>query len=314
MKAWTNSIGPHNWLAFAVLYIILIAATLIVILLRRRAGKNYIELIERMQSWWLMIILFSLAMLINKVTMIIFFGYISFLALKEYFTMIPTRQIDRRIVFIAYLSIPLQYLLVGFHWYGLFVIFIPLYLFLLIPLRMVTLGETAGFLTSASKIHWGVMLTVYCLSYIAFLGVIPQAAGHNNLRIGYVLYLLFLTQFNDVAQYCWGKLLGKRKLNPNVSPNKTLAGAVGGVITSVILSCIIGPYLTPMGFSMAAIAGVLISCAGLMGDLTLSAVKRDLGIKDTSNLLPGHGGILDRMDSLIFTAPIFFHFMRYFYF
>ena len=128
------------------------------------------------------------------------------------------------------------------------------------------------------------------------------------------LFLLLLTELNDVAQYCWGKLLGKHKISPTVSPNKTMEGFIGGVLTTVPLAMLLAPWLTPFSSLDAVLAGALIAVAGFFGDLSLSALKRDLGIKDSGNLLPGHGGILDRVDSLTYTAPLFFHFTRYYYF
>src|SRR3990167_466600 len=310
-----SDVNLTNWIAFAVIYGLLVIASLLILLFRKRlAQKQYLELSDRIRSWWIMAILFTLALTINQVTLIIFFAYISYLALKEYFTIIPTRQVDRRAIFLAYLGIPLQFLWVGIRWYGMFVIFIPVYLFLLIPMRLVTLGQTKGFIKASGTLHWGVMLTVYCVSYVAYLGVLPNAVDAKNQGISYILFLVFLTQFNDVAQYCWGKSLGKKKIIPEVSPNKTTVGFLGGIFTTMVVSFFISPYLTPFSCWLAIIAGLLISVAGFIGDVTMSAVKRDLGIKDTGSLLPGHGGILDRMDSLIFTAPVFFHFLRYLYY
>ncbi|MER2529688.1 MAG: phosphatidate cytidylyltransferase, partial [Candidatus Competibacter denitrificans] len=106
----------------------------------------------------------------------------------------------------------------------------------------------------------------------------------------------------------------KHKISPTVSPNKTVEGFVGGAMTTLLLSALLAPWLTPFGLRDALLAGALIAVAGFFGDLSLSALKRDLGIKDSGRLLPGHGGILDRIDSLTYTAPLFFHFSRYLYF
>lgn len=312
---WLEAISDTNLLAFGILYLLLILATIITISIKSKIEKKqYIELKERVRSWWFIITFFILALIISKTTMIVFFAFVSFLALKEYFSIIPTRQIDRRVIFIAYISIVFQYVWVGTEWYGMFVIFIPVYLFLLIPARMVILGETKGFLKASSTLQWGLMLTVYCLSYISYLGMLPFAKDPVNSGISLILYLAFLTQFNDVAQYCWGKFLGRKKITPKVSPNKTTAGFLGGIGTTMLLSLLISPFLTQFTWPIALVSGFLISFAGFIGDLTMSAIKRDLGIKDTGNILPGHGGILDRLDSIIFTAPLFFHYVRYLYY
>ena len=160
------------------------------------------------------------------------------------------------------------------------------------------------------------MTTVFAISHIAYLNVLEHDRNTGALM---VIFLVALTECNDIAQYIWGKNFGKRKIIPKVSPNKTVEGLSGGIGTSIILSIVLAPMLTPISFSgtgfLHSIAiGVLIGVFGFIGDVVMSAVKRDIGIKDTGTLLPGHGGILDRLDSLIFTAPVFFHFMAYFYY
>jgi phosphatidate cytidylyltransferase len=124
-----------------------------------------------------------------------------------------------------------------------------------------------------------------------------------------VLFLVVLTQLNDVAQFLWGKSLGRRKIVPEVSPGKTWAGFLGGVATTTLLATLSGPYLTPLNQQQSLIAGLIIGVGGFIGDVSISALKRDLGIKDSGSLLPGHGGILDRVDSLTYTAPLFFHYV-----
>ncbi|WP_299195239.1 phosphatidate cytidylyltransferase [uncultured Amphritea sp.] len=280
---------------------------------RQHPDKDYTELRQRVQSWWLMIGILFAALLFNQTLAVVFFGFLSFLALKEFLSIVPTRQTDRRVIFWAYLSIPVQYYWVAIGWYGMFIIFIPVYIFLLLPVRMVLLGETRGFIRSAGILHWATMLTVFCISHIAYLLVLPvknEAAGY----IGPVLFLLFMTQFNDVCQYIWGKKLGRHKIIPRVSPNKTWEGFLGGVASITLLGGLTAPLLTPLNWWQGLIAGLLISVSGFFGDVVISSVKRDLQIKDTGSLIPGHGGILDRMDSLIFTAPLFFHFLFYSYY
>ncbi|MEI2741023.1 MAG: phosphatidate cytidylyltransferase [Candidatus Competibacter sp.] len=272
------------------------------------------ELRQRVRSWWLIVALCSLALTFNRAAALVFFGFVSFLALKEYLTLVPTRQADRRVLFWAYLSIPLQYYWIGIEWYGMFIIFIPVYLFLLLPVAMVLVGDTQGYLRAAGTLHWGLMSMVFSLSHVAFLLVLPQGQYPRVSGPGLVLFLLLLTELNDVGQFCWGKLFGRHKISPTVSPNKTVEGFVGGAATTVLLSALLAPWLTPFGLRDALLAGGLIAVAGFFGDLSLSALKRDLGVKDSGALLPGHGGILDRVDSLTYTAPLFFHFTRYLYF
>jgi phosphatidate cytidylyltransferase len=155
------------------------------------------------------------------------------------------------------------------------------------------------------------MAMVFSVSHVAYLLVLPAGVNPGAGGAGLVLFLVFLTQFNDVAQYCWGKLLGRHKALPSVSPGKTTEGVIGGLATTVALAWLLAGWLTPLSDIEALAAGALIGMAGFIGDVTVSALKRDLGVKDSGSLLPGHGGILDRIDSLIYTAPLFFHFIYY---
>lgn len=291
---------------------VLIVASLIVWALQyKNPQKNYSELRLRVKSWWLMVAIFAFAITVNTTTAVLFFAFLSFLALKEFLSLIPTRRADRRVLFWAYLAIPLQYYWVGTAWYGMFIIFIPVYIFLLLPTRMVLIGETKDFLRAAGTVHWGLMVTVFSISHIAYLLVLPPERNPQAAGAGLVLYLIFLTQFNDVAQYVWGKLTGRHKIIPKVSPNKTWEGFLGGVATTVLLAFFIAPWLTPLTRLESLAAGLLIGVGGFIGDVIISAVKRDVGVKDSGALLPGHGGILDRIDSLTYTAPLFFHFIYY---
>jgi phosphatidate cytidylyltransferase len=158
------------------------------------------------------------------------------------------------------------------------------------------------------------MTMVFSISHVAYLLVLPAVAGSRAGGAGLLLYLVFLTQANDVAQFLWGKSLGKNKIVPSVSPNKTWEGFLGGVGTTTVLAALLSGLLTPLSVPQSLLAGILIATAGFVGDVTISAVKRDIGVKDSGSLLPGHGGIMDRIDSLTYTAPLFFHFIYYLYY
>lgn len=294
-----------------VLVLLVIASGVSITLKRLRPNNDYQELRQRVKSWWLMITLVFAALLMGKGVSTVFFGFLSFLALKEFLSIVPTRMTDRRVILWLYLAIPVHYYWVYAEWYGMFIIFIPVYLFLFIPTRMLLVGETEGFIRSAARYHWAVMATVFCLSHIPYLLVLPASVNPAGGPIGLIIYLLFLTQFNDVAQYVWGKTLGKRKIAPLISPNKTWGGFLGGLLTTMAAAALLAEHLTPLSWQEGLIAGAIIGPAGFVGDLTMSAVKRDLKIKDTSQLIPGHGGILDRLDSLIYSSPLFFHYLYY---
>lgn len=294
----------------AIFALLLIATVINRVLVWLRPGKDWRELTLRIRTWWVIIVLFSLALLSPNWLALTFFALVSFMALKEFLTLVPSRQSDRMPLLWMFIAIPLNYWLIGIGWYGMFVVFIPVYVFLFLPARMVIAGDTQGFLRTASQLHWSLMTTVFAFSHVAFLLVLPADGMQTGALL--VLFLVGLTEFNDIAQYLWGKSLGRIKVIPKVSPNKTLAGLLGGVATTALAATVLGPLLTPLSWPMALLAGIIIGITGFCGDVVMSAIKRDIGVKDSGTLLPGHGGILDRLDSLIFTAPVFFHFVRYF--
>lgn len=283
-------------------------------LMRLRPTHNYTELKLRIQTWWWLAAILLLTLGVSRPVGVAVLAVISFMAFKEFVSLVPTRPIDNGVLLLAYLAIPVQYLWVHLAWYGMFIIFLPVYVFLLLPLRMVMAGETKGFLRAVGTLHWGLMTTVFSLSHLAYLLALPVRAGAHGPVRGELLvfFLLVLTQLNDVAQYLWGKWLGRTKITPKVSPNKTLEGLLGGLATTTLLAWLIGPWLTPLSPLLAVLAGALISLFGFTGDVVVSALKRDIGVKDSGTALPGHGGILDRLDSLTYTAPLFFHFLYYF--
>ena len=299
--------------SLAVIFALLVIATLANgLLVWRRPGKDWRELTLRIRTWWVIIVLFSLAILSPPWLALTFFALVSFMALKEFLTLAPSRQTDRMPLLWMFIAIPINYWLIGINWYGMFVVFIPVYAFLFLPVRMVIAGDTQGFLRYASQHHWSLMTTVFAFSHVAFLLVLPDDGKQTGALL--VLFLVGLTEFNDIAQYLWGKSMGRIKVIPKVSPNKTLAGLVGGVATTTLAAAVLGPLMTPLSIPMAMLAGLIIGISGFCGDVVMSAIKRDIGVKDSGTLLPGHGGILDRLDSLIFTAPVFFHFIRYLYY
>lgn len=296
---------------------VLILATLITgVLVWRYPQRNWLELRLRIKTWWWIVGLFLLILLTPRWVGVSLIALVSFLGFKEFLTLAPTRPEDHWALAWAFLAIPVQYAFVGISWFGMFLAFIPVYMFLLLPMQMVVAGEPRGFLRAAATMQWGLMSTVFGLSHLAQLLVLPTLMVEGREITGYTLlfYIAVLTQSNDIAQYLWGKWLGRHKVIPRVSPNKTVEGLIGGVITTTALGTLIGPWLTPMSLEASAAMSCLLAFAGFVGDVVMSAVKRDIGVKDSGNLLPGHGGILDRLDSLMYTAPLFFHLLYYFYY
>ncbi|PHS34670.1 MAG: phosphatidate cytidylyltransferase [Sulfurovum sp.] len=271
------------------------------------------ELKDRINSWWIIIAFFTVGAILNTTMAMFFFGLLSYLALKEYFSLIPSRQTDRRVMFYAYLAIVPQYYFAGIEWYGMFIIWIPVLMFLILPFRQVLIGETQGFLENTSRVQWGLMMFVFGLSHLAYMITLSPVGSNSVGGTELVLYLVLLTELNDVLQYVWGKSIGKRKIIPKVSPNKTVEGFLGAFV-SISMLAVLFSFLTPFTWYEALIAGMIISWAGFIGDVVVSMIKRDIGVKDSGNMLPGHGGILDRVDSLIYTAPLFFHYVYYLYY
>jgi phosphatidate cytidylyltransferase len=271
---------------------------------RRRPERDHGELTRRIRSWWVILLGTGLALSLGTAGVLVACALVSYLALKEYFSVVPIRQGDRVVLLVAYLAIPTQWWWISQHAYGLFIIWVPVYLFILLPSVMVLRGETGGYLHALGILFWGLMICVFAIGHVAYLYMLPAGAG-------LLLALLVLTQGNDVAQYVWGRAVGRRRIAPAVSPNKTVEGFVGGLLTTTVLAVVIVPLLTPLSWPVVLAIGPLVAVSGFLGDLAMSAVKRDLGIKDTGRLIPGHGGVLDRVDSLVFTAPIFFHLVRY---
>ena len=266
----------------------------------------------RVFSWWVMVAIFVAAAALRGVGTTILFAASSFFALREYITLTPTRRADHRLLFWAFFVIlPIQYWLVGAKWYGLFSIFIPVYAFLFVPARAVIAGDTEKFLERTAKIQWGLMVCVYFVSYVPAL-LMLEIPGFEGQNAKLLFFFVTIVQLSDVLQYTWGKLLGRHKVAPTVSPGKTWEGLLGGVLTASLLGMALF-WITPFAPWQAGLMSLAIALVGFAGDLTMSAIKRDLGVKDFGELIPGHGGALDRLDSLCFAAPVFFHLTRYFF-
>jgi phosphatidate cytidylyltransferase len=295
-----------------VLAILVLGSIAAALMPRLKPGKDHSNLKQRVASWWVMAGLLIIALLWGWPAMTVLFAVVSFIALREFLSLSPLSREDRLIALLAYLAVPASYAFVWLGEYGIYLVFIPVWTFLATPFLMAIAGQTERYLTRAAIIHWGLVTCVYTLGYVPLLMRTPASEAPQAGPAGLVLLLLFATEANDVAQYCWGKALGRRKIMPRVSPNKTWEGFLGGWATTTALILLIGPLLTPLsGWGLWSIA-LLLPPVGFAGDVTMSAVKRDLGVKDTSALIPGHGGVLDRVDSLTFTAPMFFHLAAFF--
>ncbi len=306
---FTEFIGDsETLLVIGLIYGILVfSTTLFWVLGKLKPNANFDELKMRNRSWWVMATIFIVATFIDPVISYISFALLSFIALRELTSISKNiREADRRILIWCYLAIPVQYLFAYYKSYGLFLTFIPVFMHLWIPFMLVIKGVTQDIGRSMSVLPTQLMLTVFGVSHLAFLLSLPDLEGFAAGGRGLLLFIVFITEMNDVFQFTWGKLLGRYKVMPTISPNKTWEGLIGGVITTTIVGYFLR-FLTPFSEMEAIIVCFSVSIAGFIGDVVISAVKRDIGKKDTGTTIPGHGGILDRIDSLAMTGPVFFH-------
>lgn len=306
---YTDNLKTAVIILYSVIFILMAAVKIIAAVNKKDTENMWI----RLKSFLMIVIFFTVAFSFNKITAFVFLILISYLALKEFLSLIPTRRTDRNVLLWAYWSIPICYYIIYIKWATLFYLWIPLYVFILISIRMVMSGNVKGFLKNLAVFQYGLMTTVYALGYLGLLLVIPAKYNPQGGSIGLLFFILVFTVSNDFLQMFSGKTFGKHKIIPQVSPNKTWEGLIGGVIGSTVLAVVMGKFLTPLSTGQLIFLGSALSVFGFFGDVTMSAIKRDLGVKDTSTLIPGHGGILDRLDSLLFTAPLFFHYFAYTY-
>lgn len=311
-----NPMEKFYWLIGGVIFLLGIASLAGWILHRRARSDSQIAVIDnlnaRVRAWWVMVAVFTFAFLAGTNATLVMFALISFFALREFITLAPTRPGDHRSLSVAFfILIPAQYWLIGIHWYALFAIFIPVYAFLLLPALSALTQDAEDFLARVAKIQWGVMVTVYCISHVPALLLleIPGYEGQNALLL---FYLVLVVQISDVLQYVFGKLFGKTKIAPVISPSKTVEGFIGGAASATLIGTAMW-WVTPFTPMQAASLSFVIVLMGFLGGLSLSGVKRSLGAKDWGSMIEGHGGMMDRMDSISFAAPVFFHLTRYFF-
>ncbi len=291
---------------------LLLVASLIGWALGRRTPSPTIEnLNARIRAWWVMIGIFGISVLIGPGATMVLFTLISFYTLREFLSLTPTRPADHWPLLAAfYVFLPLQYWLIWTEWYGLASILIPVYGFVLLPCLAVVKGDVDDFLLRIARTQWGLMLTVYCISHAPALLTLDIPDYRERFLL--LFFLLTVSQFSDVAQYVVGKLYGRRKVAPIVSPSKTWEGLLGGGAVAMALGTGLW-WITPFSPWVAGLMAAIIVLMGFFGGIVLSAVKRSMGVKDWGSMVQGHGGVLDRMDSVAFSAPIFFHVIRYFY-
>ena len=295
-------------------FAILIVATVISRMLRARSGNTELvgNLIARINAWWGMVALLAVAMIAGTAGVVILFALISFAALREFLTLTAKRRADHYALLISFfIVLPLQYILIWTNWYGMYSIFIPVYVFLLLPIVAVLRGDTENFLVRIAETQWGLMICVFAASHVPAL-IMLDIAGFEGKNVLLIAFLVVTVQISDVLQYVWGKLLGKHKIAPRLSPSKTWEGFLGGVLSASLIGAGLW-WMTPFTPLQAFLLALMCTLLGFFGGLVMSAIKRDKGVKDWGHLIAGHGGFVDRLDSVVFSAPIFFHIVRYFW-
>jgi len=284
----------------------------------------------RIRAWWMMFMVLIAGLILGYVSTVVLFGVISFWALREFITMTPTRRGDHRTLFWTFVIFtPLQYVLVGFgsYMYSVYTVMIPVYASLFIPARVAIAGDPKRFLERVAKIQAGLLICVYCLSHApAILGLELTDATGTRWTIGtdaadnpipgsnasVLFFFVLMVQLNDVFQYMWSHLLGKHVIAPQINASRTWEGFIGGALSTMLVGMLLS-WATPFGLYWSGpIAGV-VALAGFAGSMTMSGIKRDRGVKDYGTLVSGHAGVLDRIDSLCFAAPVFFHLTRFFF-
>jgi phosphatidate cytidylyltransferase len=183
-------------------------------------------------------------------------------------------------------------------------------MYIFLTFRTVASGEIDNITRSLGAIHWTVMLTIFSFSHLAYILSFPPKSDYAAGNGGMILFIILITELNDVFQFTSGKLFGKNKIIPSVSPNKTVEGFVGGMILTTLTGYFLR-FLLPINADKTIILTILLCIVGFGGDITLSAVKREHKIKDMGTSIPGHGGMMDRLDSLAFTSITFFYLIRY---
>jgi phosphatidate cytidylyltransferase len=267
----------------------------------------------RLRGWWIMCTVLAAAFWLGTTATVVLFGLVSFWALREFITLTPTRKGDHRALFwVFFLFTPLHYVLVGLNRYDVFSVFLPVYATLFVLARVAFAGDYKRFLERTAKIQAGLVVCVYCLSFAPALLKIPitGATVGGNFRL--LFFLILLVQFADCMQYVWSRMLGRRLVAAAVSSNRTWEGLLGSATSTALLAAVLWWAAPPFEPWQAALAGFVVALMGFAGGMTMSAIKRDRGVKDYGTLVVGHGGVLDRIDSICFAAPVFYHMTQLF--
>lgn len=293
---------------------LLVGAGMVLSLLKWVLRKEVSSIWATYKSWLIMAPLLLGGVFAGRATMIVFLCLIAALGFKE-FARATGLYHDWWMTGAVYLGITVtgvtclvrqpNGLEPGEGWYGLFIA-LPVYAVALIMLIPILRNRVQGQLQCVSLAIVGFIYIGWMFGHLAFL-------ANSTNAYGYLLYIIFATELNDVAAFTFGKLFGKHQFRSNISPKKTWEGSLGALAVSLALPWALRFSFPHFGPLQLVLTGLIVGVGGQLGDLTISVIKRDIGIKDMGAGIPGHGGILDRIDSLIYVAPLFFHMAGYFY-
>lgn len=279
---------------------------------------------NRVFAWLTICLMLTVAMLFDRWVTVTFFGLISFWALREFITMTPTRRGDHRTLFwVFFLFTPFQYVMVAMDWYQAYTVLIPVYASLFIPARIAFTSDHKRFLERTAKIQFGLLICVYALSHTPALLYLDLNYWNNSNGVlmpwrgnpaGLLLFFLVMVQISDAMHFVWDRLFGRHVIAETVNATRTWEGLIGSAFCTALCGMAIELFLdvTPFTWYGAGMMALLISVMASSGSMTMSAIKRDRGIENYGTLVQGHAGVLDRIDSVCFAAPIFFHVTRFF--
>lgn len=310
--------SPHLLWFFACLFGMLTIGTLVrMAMLKGHSDARTDSHFKSLRSWWMLAILLSVASLLGQIGVLLLLGVAGILSLKEFVQILGWKSVGGPTTCIAFAIVPIYYSLLAFGYAEQVRSMAPVAILLLLGSVRAWLGLTDGFIRVTAAMIWGAMLFVYCLSHAYFVMTLPDLPVPWAGNVGWFLYLIVLTETNDIAQAIVGRSIGRTKIAPLTSPNKSLEGLLGGIAVTTVMAISLAPWLTSYmhhswstGTILSVVSGLLIATAGFLGDLNKSGIKRDAGIKDSGTMLPGQGGIMDRVDSLTFSAPLFFYLVQ----
>lgn len=319
----SGAFEPKTLLLVGGALVLLGTATTVVQALRTRSDSGLNTAIletfrMRVHAWWVLCSILAAAFFIGQTATVVLFGLVAFWGLREFITLTPTRPGDHRTLFLVFFLIaPVQFVLVGMGNYPLFSIVIPVYAFLFIPALIAMAGDFKRFLERTAKIQAGLLICVYCLSYApALLTLKLELDTGEGLKLGQgantrlLFFFVLMVQLSDALQYAWAQIPWRHVIAPAINPTKTWEGLLGGAASVTLVGAGLC-WATPFEWWMAAAMSLMVALMSFAGGLTLSAIKRDRGVRDYGTLVEGHGGVLDRIDSICFAAPVFYHFTLY---